>query len=527
MKAILASTLAFVALAGPTDRATSDGVLFGQALEAAGTIRIGTPRSGSTSYDIATLAVEPYIGRVLAGEALPGSEPAALGALAIAIRTYAAVNMGRHRDNGFDLCDSTHCQVMRTATPQTEQAAQATAGQVLYFDGALATVFYSASCGGRTEQPSAVWPGAQDSAYLPSRPDDGCGGDPVWRAEIALSDLQRSFQASGYRGVLRDMRVLARNQSGRVAMLALDGLTPSQISGQDLRVSLGGTLGWQHVRSTAFELRRSRDAFRFEGRGFGHGVGMCVIGSARLAASGLSTTAILQRYYPGTDIGMVPARLAAPSQVGRVRSDPATPSQVGRVLLDPATPGSKASSTAAVPVPMGVIVSIGGRATVGEVQIQQLVARARDELAKTLGMDPPPALHVQIHDTAADFERASARPWFALGAATPGNIHLMPASLLVGRGMLETTIRRQLVHLLTRNALARRPEWVREGAALYYADNAASQSTTVANLGREPCPTDAELVRPVSPGALSHAYARALGCFARQIASGRPWKDVK
>jgi hypothetical protein len=68
---------------------------------------------------------------------------------------------------------------------------------------------------------------------------------------------------------------------------------------------------------------------------------------------------------------------------------------------------------------------------------------------------------------------------------------------------------------------------VREGAALYYADNAASQSTTVANLGREPCPTDAVLVRPVSPGALGHAYARALGCFARQIANGRPWKDVK
>ena len=45
---------------------------------------------------------------------------------------------------------------------------QATAGQVLTRNGAIASVYYSASCGGRTEIPSNVWPGADDPPYLPS-----------------------------------------------------------------------------------------------------------------------------------------------------------------------------------------------------------------------------------------------------------------------------------------------------------------------------------------------------------------------
>ena len=52
--------------------------------------------------------------------------------------------------------------------PATDRAAQATAGQVLMRNGAIASMFYSASCGGRTEIPSNVWPGADDPPYLPS-----------------------------------------------------------------------------------------------------------------------------------------------------------------------------------------------------------------------------------------------------------------------------------------------------------------------------------------------------------------------
>ncbi len=264
------------------------------------TLRVGTLKPGG-GYAVSEIPIETYVARVLAGEAVRDSQPAALDALAITIRTFALANRGRHRADGFDLCDQTHCQVLRAAVAATERAAQATAGRLLLRDGAPASVYYSASCGGRTQLPSDVWPGAEDPPYLPSKDDDACEGAPAWTAEIHETDLARALRASGFRGELRDMKIASRNASGRVARLKLEGLRPDQISGQDLRVSVGRTLGWQHIKSTAFDLRKKDGSYRFNGHGSGHGVGMCVIGSARLAERGTSAEAILARYFPGLD----------------------------------------------------------------------------------------------------------------------------------------------------------------------------------------------------------------------------------
>ena len=267
------------------------------------TLRVGILKPGG-GYAISTMPLETYVARVIAGEALRDSQPAALEALAITIRTFALANRGRHGADGFDLCDQTHCQVVRRATAATARAAQATAGRLLLRDGAPASVYYTASCGGRTEIPSDVWPGAEDPPFLPSRDDDACQGVPAWTAEIDERDLLRSLRASGFRGDrLREVRIASRNASGRVSRLKLDGLKPDQISGQDLRVSVGRTLGWQYIKSTAFTLRRQGESYRFSGHGSGHGVGLCVIGSARLAERGTSADDILARYFPGLEIG--------------------------------------------------------------------------------------------------------------------------------------------------------------------------------------------------------------------------------
>src|SRR5256885_14985421 len=115
------------------------------------------------------MPIETYVARVVAGEAARDSQPAALEALAITVRTFAAANLGRHRADGFDLCDQTHCQVLRSATAASERAASATEGQLLLHAGAPATVYYSASCGGHTSAPSEVWPGHDDPSDLPSK----------------------------------------------------------------------------------------------------------------------------------------------------------------------------------------------------------------------------------------------------------------------------------------------------------------------------------------------------------------------
>jgi SpoIID/LytB domain protein len=106
-------------------------------------IRVGFAKPGG-GYGAQSIPLETYVARVLAGEAARESPPAALEALAIAIRTFAVVNRGRHNADGFDVCDQTHCQVVRAATLATERAAAATAGRVLLRAGVPA--FSSSSC---------------------------------------------------------------------------------------------------------------------------------------------------------------------------------------------------------------------------------------------------------------------------------------------------------------------------------------------------------------------------------------------
>jgi stage II sporulation protein D len=65
---------------------------------------------------------------------------------------------------------------------------------------------------------------------------------------------------------------------------------------------VGRSLGWQYIKSTAFELRRTSSGFHFSGRGSGHGVGLCCIGAARLGDRGKDARHILARYFPGLDV---------------------------------------------------------------------------------------------------------------------------------------------------------------------------------------------------------------------------------
>src|SRR5262249_43428321 len=129
----------------------------------------------------------------------------------------------------------------------------------------------------------------------------------LWSSEVSLDSLERALLAAGFRGHLREMRVMSRTDSGRVAKLHLSGLTPSEVSGQDLRTAVSATLGLQAVKSTAFEIERTPAGIRFTGRGSGHGVGLCATGSAVLAARGISAEEILATYFPGLTIGPMPA----------------------------------------------------------------------------------------------------------------------------------------------------------------------------------------------------------------------------
>jgi stage II sporulation protein D len=258
------------------------------------TVALGATGSGRVEQ----VPLEVYVARVLSGEGEPNAPEATRHALAVAIRTYTIFNIGRHAREGFDLCDAVHCQVPRAvARDSARSAALSTAGQILTYRGAPAEIFYSASCGGRSEVAEAVWPGTSHP-YLLARKDDVHDEDMPWTLEMRLAELQTHMERSGFSGTLANVKIKGRTKSDRVAVLELSGMQPNRITSYQFRAAIGTTV----LRSTAFSVKKKDDRLQFTGRGYGHGVGMCVIGAGRRARRGESMAEILSAYYPGLRI---------------------------------------------------------------------------------------------------------------------------------------------------------------------------------------------------------------------------------
>ncbi len=530
--AAIGAGAALVTSAAPSATTTSSQ---GVAAPTTSVIRLGrTLPDGRTRVE--TLAMDDYIAQVLAGEGQPRAGDAAQQALAITARTFALSNLNRHRREGFDLCDTTHCQVVRAATETTRRAAAATSGRALLSGGQAASVFYSAWCGGRAEQASQVWPGAVDYGH-PDK-DEACAGEAPWVNEMRVADVERALRATGMRGGrLRGLRVLQRNASGRVVRLRAEGFTPTDISGTDFRMAIGRIGGWQLVKSTAFDVERTGNGYRFRGRGFGHGVGLCVIGAGVRAAQGATADAILRFYFPGLVIGpptalvtMVAPAAAVPIGASAGALPPVSPTPAATAAPPSAapTPPAPEAPAAAPPAPRAtdVLIALPLAEESERATLLAIVRRARDTTAKATGRPAPATLRVTVHPNVESFGRATGQPWWVSAATAGPEIEVLPIELLKQRGQLERTIQHEVVHAMLDQALASKPMWVREGAAIYFSRDAAQvHDTTPA--ARVSCPTDADLLRPVSAGAQRDAYARAEACFARAIASGKRWDEVR
>jgi stage II sporulation protein D (peptidoglycan lytic transglycosylase) len=460
-------------------------------------VRVGPP-SGSRG-PITSVPLEVYVARVLAGEGEPDAADAARQALAVAIRTYALANAARHGRDGFDVCDSTHCQVLRASTVATRRATLATAGRILSFNNRPAQLFYSASCGGYSESPDEVWPGAE-YPYLRVAADDVHQNDPPWTLTLTLEEIERALTRAGFAGRLRGIRVEARNASGRASRLELAGLRPGSIAGDQFRAAVG----FVTVRSTAFSIETSGNIVRFTGRGFGHGVGMCVIGAGRRAARGDTMEAILAQYYPGLELTPLSAALG-PSGSPEPAAETVNGSRGGRS-------------------PILVRVASSAKVTANEIERMAMIAHA--DLAQALGVSIAPVT-VRVHESLDSFRAATGRPWWISSVAEGTEIELVPMALLAQRDGVETTLRRSMAELFVAEALRGRPAWIRVGAARFFARRPAAPATGHDGPPTPRCPADAELTFAVSAPAQREAEARAEACFAREYAQQHDWRAIR
>lgn len=273
--------------------------------------------------------LENYLLGVVNAEVSSDWDKKALDSQTIAARTFALfrIQEGRRSEKSaqriYDLDSSTSNQVYEGALsehPLVAQSIQRTRGQVLYDKrrNRLIKAFYHSTCGGQTTTAQSVW---EANRYHTSSQKCGfCQISPrfKWQYEISEMDLIKALQLPiGASQV--ELHPLRTDDSGRLVSLEISwvekGLEKRSepasenhaIKGEEIarskkvmtanhfRLALGARL----LPSTLFSWEKKAAGFFFQGRGYGHGVGMCQWGAKALAEkAGKSANQILSHYYP-------------------------------------------------------------------------------------------------------------------------------------------------------------------------------------------------------------------------------------
>lgn len=230
---------------------------------------------------------------------------------------------------GFDVCSDDHCQRYQgiQAIPiQVKEALKATEEEVLVSPQRnLVDTRFSKCCGGRTELFSTCWQPREEDC-LESFEDPWCNLDnlkPDEKSKILKSILKDYdlINSGGYKwetivkaeevernllqkfgkdvGKVLGLTALSRGASGRIKRLLVSGTKGHMTIGKELMVRR--LLADSHLYSSWFDIETlSERTWLLKGHGWGHGVGLCQIGAARMALEGYGYKEILSFYYPGS-----------------------------------------------------------------------------------------------------------------------------------------------------------------------------------------------------------------------------------
>lgn len=270
--------------------------------------------------EIASMELEEYIMGVIAGEMPVSFHPQALKAQAIAARTYALNKMsddnrGCKYHEEADVCTDFNCcqefeniESAISKWPESERkknferikdAVQSTSGLVLTYDDSLIQSVYHSTCGGRTENGSAVWSSSNNHPYLVSVECDYCRHSDHFKKETAVDFSHYAAAFNNEQGVVMlsedntpDLEVAKRSESGRNKVVKLEGETYSGLEAREIL----------DLPSTNFSWRIEGTQLIFETSGFGHGVGLCQYGADGMAQEGNDFEEILSYYYRGAEI---------------------------------------------------------------------------------------------------------------------------------------------------------------------------------------------------------------------------------
>jgi len=276
------------------------------------------------------VGIEDYLKSVVPSEMEPESCIEALKAQAVVARTYALSIMGKHKSAGFDLCNSTCCQVYKGVSQETAKTSQAvaqTAGKIIIHGGKAINAYYSASCGGYTESIEEAWPGAPSKKYSRVVECPYCEKDKKvsWKYKVSKKEFISKMRKAGFNiSNVLSAKVSNPTRSGRIDTVEMKVASGTLYYASDLfRKIFGNTnikssnfnvyVDRTKTKNEPFKFNRIDDIISarndynkknldnsfitFSGSGYGHGVGMCQHGAKKMADAGRNYTQIIKYYF--------------------------------------------------------------------------------------------------------------------------------------------------------------------------------------------------------------------------------------
>ena len=263
----LSSTSQRVIISGRGNAPATFRLIIDGKIDRAFTGRLQIDPIASRLQPVVLIDLEAAVSAVVAAEVPQDTPPEAMKAMAVLARSYYIAAGRRH--GPYDFCDTTHCQWRRETIPASHPAAvaaRATEGIVLTYGGQPIAAMYHASCGGRTMSAEAV--GLRGELY-PYQPVDceACRRTaPTW----------------------------IRRLPADIATLLLDGHKENE------RLDINRKHGSKTVPGNNYKATNDNDHILLQGKGEGHGVGVCQKGIIDLARAGADFRALLSRYLPQT-----------------------------------------------------------------------------------------------------------------------------------------------------------------------------------------------------------------------------------
>ena len=260
----------------------------------------------------------------------PKLNPESVGPGNVSLRVGDEISRwyGRESHRDFDVCADDHCQryqgITKAYASSVSEAVLSTAGEVLQYAGKVCDARFYKCCGGMTDEYRTAWDD-RDVPYLVALPDTDENGRAYcdtndkdllaqilpgfdqetqdfyrWTVRYSGEEIRELVQSRLAEdvGTVIAMEALQRGPSGRIIRLRIEGSAKSLIVGKELEIRR--VLSRSHLYSSAFDVERDGPLFVLNGKGWGHGVGLCQIGAAVMASRGKRYHEILRHYYPGT-----------------------------------------------------------------------------------------------------------------------------------------------------------------------------------------------------------------------------------